>query len=698
VLRVGTMRTNHDQSLIGLVRKFVRVAREQGGRDALMKASRRIQTSIELGTGLVSANLDRRTGLSDRALVHRIEPEWDGWDRFIDHLSRKDNPAFPFPKENFLAALRQHYPQEMTQTIRDAERICRREFHMLGQDFVFSEEINWHLDPPTGESWPRQYVGMMERWFWTKKRTMDALPLWELNRHQYFTTLGKAYWLTRDERYADEFCRQLISWIEQNSYQFGVNWFSVLEIGVRIISWSLAFYLFRDSSVFAEKAAKPFIKSLYQQTDFVRRHLTLDWEVQNNWLIGQATGLVTVGALFPEFLESQDWVETGLRILEREARLQTFSDGVNKEQAGGYHRFVLDLLLLVVVLGRRGTLPRLQAIEQVLESMLEYALYSMDPSGRLSQLGDTDEGWGFKFSEAADYWDVRPWLAVGAVLFHRPEFKFPCKSFPEEAFWLLGQPGRSAFSEMKERTPHHTSAAFDEGGHHVLRDNWMPESDFLIIKSGDFGLGGEGACAHAHCDLLSFVLWIAGRPLMVDSGTYTYHGQWRNRFRLTSAHNTLLIDGKDQAVPINEFFWVQVPTAASEHWNENRIICTLDVHRIAVKREIYHPVPGSWQIADTLSGHGVHDIDWFFHFAPDLSLRWDRSSDHLAAEACGTPYVKIKPPQDVELDIKRGWYSPKYGHKERNPVLVATWHGEIPIDGILFDWYFRYVGKADEER
>jgi hypothetical protein len=698
VLRVGTMRSEYDQSSIGLMRKFVEVAREQGGRKALEKASRRTHTSVELGTGLILANLDRLTGLSDRALVHRIEPEWNDLDGFIDHLRRKDNLAFPFPKESFLAAFKQYYPQEMRQTIRDAERIRRREFHVLGQDFMFPEKINWHLDPLTGESWPRQYIGMMERWFWTEKRTRDALPLWELNRHQYFATLGKAYWLTRDERYADEFCRQLVGWIEQNPYQFGVNWFSVLEIGIRLISWSLAFYFFRDSGVFAEKAAKPFLKSLYQQTDFLHRHLTLDWEVQNNWLIGQATGLVTVGALFPEFLESQDWAETGLLILEREARLQTFSDGVNKEQAVGYHRFVLDLLLLVVVLGRRGMLPRLQVIEQVLESMLEYALYSMDPSGRLSQLGDTDEGWGFRFSAAADYWDVRAWLAVGAVLFHRPEFKSPCKSFPEEAFWLLGQPGRSDFSEMKEKTPHHTSFAFDEGGHYILRDNWTPESDFMIIKSGNFGLGGEGACAHAHCDLLSFVLWIAGKPVMVDSGTYTYHGHWRNRFRLTSAHNTLLIDGKDQAVPINEFFWVQVPTAACEYWNENRIIGTLDIRGVTAKREIYHPVPGSWHIADTLSGQGDHNVEWFFYFAPDLSLRRDRAFEHLTVEACGTPYVVIKPPQAVEVRIERGWYSPKYGHKERNLALVATWRGEIPIDGIRFDWHFRYVGTEHEER
>ena len=684
-----------------LITKFTQVTREQGGLEALKKASRRIQSSVELGIGAMSANLDRFVGISDRALMDRVEPRWNDVDGFIEHLRTRDGPAFPFSdeaKEDFLATLEQHYPQEVAQTIQGAERVCRHEFRMLGQDFKFPERINWHLDPATGESWPKQYTRMMERWFWTEKRSYDPIPVWGLNRHQHFATLGKAYWLTGDEKYAVECASQVNDWVKENPRGIGINWFDALEVALRLISWVVAFRLLKTSDAFIGLGGKRFIKSLYQQTRFLSENLSVYELVPNNHLIGEVTALILVGALFPEFLESQDWVEAGLCILEREARLQTFSDGVNKEQAVGYHRFVLDLLLLVVVLGRRGTLPRLQVIEQVLESMLEYALYSMDPSGRLSQLGDTGEGWGFRFSEAADYWDVRAWLAVGAVLFHRPEFKFPCKSFPEEAFWLLGQPGRSDFSEMKERTPPHTGFAFDAGGHYVLRDNWTPESDFLIIKSGDFGLGGEGACAHAHCDLLSFVLWIAGKPVMVDSGTYTYHGHWRNRFRLTSAHNTLLIDGKDQAVPINEFFWVQVPTAACEYWNENRIMCTLDIHGVTVKREIYHPISGSWHIADTLSGQGDHNVEWFFHFAPDLSLRRDRTFEHLTVEACGTPYVVIKPPQEVEMRIERGWYSPKYGHKERNPALVATWRGEIPIDGIRFDWHFRYVGEEDEER
>jgi uncharacterized heparinase superfamily protein len=60
------------------------------------------------------------------------------------------------------------------------------------------------------------------------------------------------------------------------------------------------------------------------------------------------------------------------------------------------------------------------------------------------------------------------------------------------------------------------------------------------------GIHGKGS--HTHNDKLAVVLRIAGEQLLCDSGTYCYlrDGQTRNRFRSTAAHNTLMVDGKEQ--------------------------------------------------------------------------------------------------------------------------------------------------------
>lgn len=51
---------------------------------------------------------------------------------------------------------------------------------------------------------------------------------------------------------------------------------------------------------------------------------------------------------------------------------------------------------------------------------------------------------------------------------------------------------------------------------------------------------------HAHCDLLSFELSIAGEPTIVNSGTYAYQSELRPYFRSTAAHNTATVDGDEQ--------------------------------------------------------------------------------------------------------------------------------------------------------
>jgi hypothetical protein len=47
----------------------------------------------------------------------------------------------------------------------------------------------------------------------------------------------QAYALPREERYAAEVRRHLLSWLESNPIARGVNWHSALELGVRLIAW-----------------------------------------------------------------------------------------------------------------------------------------------------------------------------------------------------------------------------------------------------------------------------------------------------------------------------------------------------------------------------------------------------------------------------------------------------------------------------
>ena len=56
---------------------------------------------------------------------------------------------------------------------------------------------------------------------------------------------------------------------------------------------------------------------------------------------------------------------------------------------------------------------------------------------------------------------------------------------------------------------------------------------------------------HTHNDELSFELHVGGQDFIVDPGTYTYTGDYRfrNSFRSSYSHNTVVVDKKE----INNF-------------------------------------------------------------------------------------------------------------------------------------------------
>jgi hypothetical protein len=377
--------------------------------------------------------------------------------------------------------------------------------------------------------------------------------------------------------------------------------------------------------------------------------------------------------------------------VEEEVARQTHADGVNREQASSYQRFVLDFVLLLIVLARRGALRLSPSLETLAEKMLEYILFALAPSGDLPALGDADDGRGFMLSAGRVSAAHRDSLAVGSVLFQRPDFKFGAGGFGEEAFWLLGEEGLLAFEELEAEKPERTSVSFPQGGHYIIRDDWTPNSDYALFRCGEFGLAGEGYCAHSHCDLLSPVLWIRGRPLLVDSGTFTYHGPTRDLYRETAAHNTVIVDGEGQAIPAGPFSWQCVPTAGCEMWCSHQVAGRLVAsNNVAIRRILSHPRSGVWQLIDQFEGEGNHKLEWAFHLAtgidaiPSVQGRMIRFVSDTEPEWI----IDLQVP-DVSFTVQDGWVSPSYGKRTPNKVVRARWHGKLnDIEGTRFFWQF----------
>ena len=114
--------------------------------------------------------------------------------------------------------------------------------------------------------------------------------------------------------------------------------------------------------------------------------------------------------------------------------------------------------------------------------------------------------------------------------------------FSEEAFWLLGPEAGESFDAMEHHPVSVGSKTFEDAGFYVMRSR----QSYVLVCCNVVGTGGKGN--HRHNDLVSCELSMRDTPLTVDPGTYVYTSEpdWRNYFRSTSCHNTIVIDGQEQ--------------------------------------------------------------------------------------------------------------------------------------------------------
>lgn len=84
------------------------------------------------------------------------------------------------------------------------------------------------------------------------------------------------------------------------------------------------------------------------------------------------------------------------------------------------------------------------------------------------------------------------------------------------------------------------SAIYPDIGWAILRSTWEDNSTLLAVKSGF-------TWNHAHADAGSFILFHAGEPLIIDSGTCSYgRREYVGYYCQSRAHNVVLFNGQGQ--------------------------------------------------------------------------------------------------------------------------------------------------------
>jgi len=608
-------------------------------------------------------------------------------DALWNDLQRAPFFITPSDRERTVRAFRDRYPDRPAAIAAAADRICRHEFDLLGSGCVtFDRRLPWHSDFKTGREWPLLYSPDIQ--YAELDRPTDVKVPWELSRCQHFTVLGEAYWLSGDERYAQEFVDEVQDWIARNPWGYGINWVCAMDVALRAVSWIWGFYFMGASAACAAPAFRgAFLRALYLHGEYIATHIERS-DVNGNHYLCDAVGLVFLGSLFRSTAKGRRWLATGRDMIAAEMFNQTSDDGVDFEKSTPYHRLVLEALLTCGILLTRHGEPLEPAWQSRLERMLEFVEAYVKPDGRLPLIGDADDGRIQKLG-TQQVNDHRYLLAAGTALFGRADFKRAAGHFGDEAFWLLGTEGAAAFDRTESRAPALQSKAFPNGGFYVLRS----DRAHVFVDCGEVGMHGRGG--HGHNDILSFELWLDGMNLVTDCGAYLYTAsrEWRNRFRSTAFHNVVQIDDEelnrfvsfdnlwqfqDDARP-RDVVWkpgISVDYFRGSHTGYSRLTPPIDVTRgIALVKDGPDVI-----VHDAVGGSGAHDVAWRFHLDPDVRAEIVGDDVRLSTGGREAWLQLLMPPRGATLTLEGGWSSPSYGVRGAITVVVLRGRLALPLD------------------
>lgn len=578
-----------------------------------------------------------------------------------------------------------------------AERILAGYFDVFAlENTQLGFPPNFNRDPKNGVQAPLEFGRQLN--YRDEALVGDIKYLWEPNRHLAVTTLAQAYHLTNEIRYAKAVQRMLGSWFDQCPYPLGANWVSSLELAIRLVNWSFAWHLLggKHSRLFADAEGKQFmlrwLDNIYQHCHFISGYWSRHSSA-NNHLFGELLGLYVASVTWPCWRESAQWQHLAAFELEQQALIQNGPDGVNLEQAIYYQHEVCDMMLICLLVGRANGCPFSATFSARLEKMLEFIAAMIDKNGNMPAIGDSDDALLVNWSQFPDWNLYRSLLSTGAVIFKRPDFKAKAGNYDDKSCWLLGDLSRDVFANLPEASPgNNLPQAFTDGGYYILGDGFNTAREVHIVA--DCGpLGFLSIAAHGHADALAMTLSVAGNPILIDPGTYSYHTQkiWRDYFRGTSAHNTVRVDGLDQSEAAGNFLWLRKAHANCEFWRNapelDTWIASHDGYMhlpdpVLHRRKIeYHKKLREILVEDTLQCHGPHLFEWHWHFAPQCNL--ELISRQKVLVRCGALRIEIALPAfDGEVAFIRaqeapplGWDSPCFDMKI--PTTTLVWRENV---------------------
>lgn len=510
-------------------------------------------------------------------------------------------------------------------SVKNSAKIWR----MIDSDY---EAIDWQKDYKSGYRWGA------DKWYRpqgnAKKPGGDIKVPWELARLQHFPRFALLAEIL-PEKSAEifkEYCNQLLDFIAQNPPRMGVNYMCTMDVGIRAANIALSYSLFKQKGFsFSKDVERVLINFMFEQCNHIRKNLEWSDILTSNHYFADIAGLLYGSAILPDCKKKDKWLRFAVEQINREIIKQFHKEGSNAEGSTAYHRLTGEMAVYSVALihglAAKGVCE--DASQEVYNILYGAGKFTHDltrPDGAFTQIGDNDSGLFFKLSFTGEMitpekavlkynnlsnykWkddkkyldenlnDGRTFVSAVCGMTEKKEFLAEKGLYPLEYSLVRSLMNNMAVetnlmseetianSEVEKLQYEASNSIMCATGNLTkgLERISYPEFGIYIYKSPELYLcinatdnGQKGNAGHAHNDKLSYELFINGKCVCEDAGTYVYTAlpEERNKFRSTQMHNTIFV-GKEQNEYINLFSMKSKTTCSCLQFEENR--CTVKV-------------------------------------------------------------------------------------------------------------------------
>ena len=513
--------------------------------------------------------------------------------------------------------------------------------------------------------------------------TLDLKLIWEPARFGWAFTLGRAYHVTGDDKYAKIFWRYFEIFDESNPVNMGPQWMNGQEVAFRLMAFVWAAQVFSDSSESTNQRKERLTQSVTEHAIRITPTLLYARSQNNNHLTSEAAGLYTAALALPDHPEAGKWRKLGIKWLNWSFENQIDEKGEYIQHSVNYHRLMLQFGLWLSALTTKGhdvyeektelsasSCPSwiTKKAQQNLANATRWLAELTDPtSGNAPNLGANDGAYIFPLANG-DFRDFRPVVNAVSEAF-LGEKPFDTGAWDEMGLWFNVQG-----SKLKEKEPSKLATCNLQ----PVTNTWA----HLRVADGNLRL--------AHADQLHLDLWWRGENIALDPGTYLYNAEspWDNPLPATEFHNTVTVNNQDQMTRASRFMYLDWSRGRVVEKSDSRIIAEHNgyrklgvTHRRAVSFE-----ENAWRVEDHLISNTQLPNTYCLHWLL-IDGKWKvEGRDKRVEMSLETPQGLIKLTfhsslithhvshftlarsgdllhGNAEIPPTRGWYSPTYGVK-----------------------------------